>query len=91
MAEIEAQRQLLALADAQASVVLPVEEPKIAYAAYTPDSRQLGGVIDSEYAILMDQESNTVLASLNGDKRLFRLHDKSDDVDRCRGAYAGVE
>ena len=71
MAEIEAQRQLLALADAQASVVLPVEEPKIAYAAYTPDSRQLGGVIDSEYAILIDQESNTVLASLNGDKRIY--------------------
>ncbi len=71
VAEIEAQRQLLALADAQASVVLPVEEPKIAYAAYTPDSRQLGGVIDSEYAILIDQESNTVLASLNGDKRIY--------------------
>ena len=70
-AEIEAQRQLLALADAQASVILPVEEPKIAYASYTPDSRQLGGVIDSEYAILIDLESNTVLASLNGDKRIY--------------------
>lgn len=70
-AEIEAQRQLLALADAQASVVLPIEEPKIAYAAYTADSRTLGGVIDSEYAILIDQENNTVLASLNGDKRIY--------------------
>lgn len=42
------------------------------YASYTPDSRTIGkNDISSDYAILIDLESNTVLASKKGDEKMY--------------------
>ncbi len=42
------------------------------YASYTPDSRTIGkNDISSDYAILIDLENNTVLASKKGDEKMY--------------------
>ena len=42
------------------------------YASYTPDSRTIGkDDISSDYAILIDLENNTVLASKKGDEKMY--------------------
>ena len=73
-AEIEAdnayKQSLLALADAHSTEIAPIDEPKIARAAYGSDSEILDD-INSKYAILIDTESNTVLASRGGEERIY--------------------
>ena len=49
---------------------MPVVEPQIAHAAYAADAKTLSD-INSAYAILIDVDNNTVLASRNGEARIY--------------------
>ena len=51
------------------------------FAAYSDETEDL--VIDSEYGILIDLESNTVVASKTGQAELSRFYDQDYDADRC--------
>ena len=68
--EIEYRRTLLAIADAQTSEILPIAEPKTARAVYAADAKTLDS-IKSAYAILIDVDNNTVLASRDGEARIY--------------------
>ena len=68
--EIEYRRTLLALADAHTSEILPIAEPKTARAVYAADAKTLDN-IKSAYAILIDVDNNTVLASRDGEARIY--------------------
>lgn len=68
--EIEYRRALLALADAHTTEIQPIAEPKTAHATYAADAKTLDD-INSAYAILIDTDSNTVLASRDGEARIY--------------------
>lgn len=73
-AEIEADnaymQSLLALADAHSTEVSPIDEPKIDRAVYAKDSKVIDG-IGSKYAILIDTDSHTVVASRGGEEKIY--------------------
>ena len=48
----------------------PIDEPQIDHAANTVMTKTIGG-IDSAYAILIDMDKNEVIASKNGDARIY--------------------
>ena len=70
--ENEYRQMLIARADVDTRTVeaVPVVEPQIAHAAYAADAKTLSD-INSAYAILIDVDSNTVLASRNGEARIY--------------------
>lgn len=70
--ENEYRQMLIARADADTRTVeaAPVVEPQTAHATYASDAKTLGD-INSAYAILIDVDSNTVLASRNGEARIY--------------------
>ena len=70
--ENEYRQMLIARADVDTRTVeaMPVVEPQIAHAAYAADAKTLSD-INSAYAILIDVDSNTVLASRNGEARIY--------------------
>lgn len=67
--QIAEQRLQLSLAAAEATVA-PIEEPKIDHAAQNPATKTITDV-DSGYAILIDMDKNEVVASKNGDTRIY--------------------
>ncbi len=67
--QIAAQRLQLSIAAAEATVA-PIEEPMIDHATPGADIRQITD-IDSGYAILIDMDKNEIVASKNGDARIF--------------------
>ncbi len=70
--ENEYRQMLIARADVDTRTVeaVPVVEPQIAHAAYAADAKTLSD-INSAYAILIDVDRNTVLASRNGEARIY--------------------
>lgn len=70
--ENEYRQMLIARADVDTRTVeaVPVVEPQIAHAAYAADAKTLSD-INSAYAILIDVDNNTVLASRNGEARIY--------------------
>jgi len=51
-------------------VIAPVEEPKIPHASMTEKTQQIMG-IDSQHAILIDIEKNEIVASKNGNAKIY--------------------
>lgn len=70
MQENEYRQALLALADAHSTEITPVDEPQTVRAVYAEDAEILHS-INSSYAILIDVDRNTVLASRNGEARIY--------------------
>ena len=69
-AQLAEQRLQLQLAAAAATEIKPIDEPQIDHAANTVMTKTIGG-IDSAYAILIDMDKNEVIASKNGDARIY--------------------
>lgn len=73
-AKIEAdnayKQSLLALAAAHSTEASPIDEPQIDRAVYASDSETLDD-ISSQYAILIDIERKTVLASRGGEEKIY--------------------
>lgn len=68
--QIAEQKLLLELAAAEATAMQPIDEPKIDHAAVNASTQQLAG-IDSNYAILIDMDKNEIVASKNGDAKIY--------------------
>lgn len=68
--QLAEQRFQLEIADAQATVMKPLDEPQIDHAANTVTTKSISN-IDSEYAILIDIEKNEVIASKGGDTIIY--------------------
>lgn len=67
--QVAEQKLQLSLAAVEATVA-PIEEPKIHHATPGADIRQITD-IDSGYAILIDMDKNEIVASKNGNTRIY--------------------
>lgn len=68
--QLAEQRLLKEIADAQAAAIRPIDEPQIAHAANTSTTKSISG-INSGYAILIDMDKNEVVASKNGNDKIY--------------------
>ncbi len=68
--QLAEQRLLHELAEAAATEMKPIDEPQIDHAVSTAATGSITG-INSEYAILIDMDKNEVIASKNGDEKIY--------------------
>lgn len=68
--QLAEQRLLKEIAEAQASAILPMAEPQIDHAASTDSTKSITN-IDSAYAILIDMDKNEIVASKNGNTKIY--------------------
>lgn len=68
--QLAEQRLLKEIAEAAATAIRPIDEPQIDHAASTAETKSIAG-INSAYAILIDIDKNEVIASKNGNDRIY--------------------
>ncbi|MBQ4599901.1 MAG: D-alanyl-D-alanine carboxypeptidase [Clostridia bacterium] len=68
--QLAEQRKWKEIAEAAATAIQPIDEPKIDHAASTAQTQSITN-INSGYAILIDTAKNEVVASKNGNERIY--------------------
>ncbi len=70
VSQLSEQSMRLESAEVAATAIVPITEPLIDHATNTVTTKTISG-IDSAYAILIDTHKNEVVASKNGDARIY--------------------